>query len=48
MNTTKQLSSDQHGKSYVGIFWGTLVGIASVYGLWLAARLVFTWLGQGH
>ena len=44
MDTKEQLNSEQNYKSYGDIFLGILMGVASVYGLWLCASLLLAFL----
>jgi len=44
MKTHELMNSEKHCKSYGDIFLGLLMGVASVYGLWLTASLLLALL----
>ena len=44
MKTHEQMNPKQHCKCYGDIFLGLLMGVASVYGLWLSASLLLALL----
>jgi hypothetical protein len=44
MDTKTQPNTEQNCKSYGDIFLGILMGVASVYGLWLSAGLLIALL----
>ena len=44
MDAKEQMNPKQNCKSYGNIFLGILMGVASVYGLWLSASLLLALL----